>query len=180
MRRQEERFLPQGKTGTERKAAVDFDSMDHSQYMGEAIREALEAGGRGDRPIGAVIVHNGKVVSRGSSRWRSLDSEVHHAENTAILQIASYVNRHGRECVLYTTVEPCIMCLSTIVLSNIRSIVFGVADRYMATREIIEKVGYIRERVHHYLGGVREAECLAALKQYGTPEDVKVITTGSR
>jgi tRNA(adenine34) deaminase len=160
---------------------LDFDAMEHAAFMAEAVREAREAGIRGDRPIGAVIVHDGRVVSRGSSGYCSLDSDVHHAENTAITRIASYLKNHGRECVLYTTVEPCVMCMGTIVLSNIRNVVFGLEDHYMTgTREMIQHVEYIRQRVHHYKGGVLAEQCLAALREFGTPEDVHVITKGRK
>jgi tRNA(adenine34) deaminase len=45
-----------------------FSSVDHQHYMQEALKEAKEAGERGDRPIGAVIVRNGKIIARGSNR----------------------------------------------------------------------------------------------------------------
>ncbi len=160
--------------------ADDFNKIDHAKYMHEAIREATEAGLRGDRPIGAVIVHKGIIISRGSSHLNTLESDVHHAENTAVLQAAAFLKKLGRECVLYTTVEPCVMCLSTIILANIRSIVFGVKDNYMATREMIEKIPYLKERVHNYKGGVLEAECIKALKSYGNEEDMEIISKGHR
>ncbi len=158
--------------------ALDFASLDHEAYMREALHEASEAGRRGDRPIGAVIVHEGTVVGRGSSRWKTINSDVHHAENTAVFAIAPFLKEHARECVIYTTVEPCIMCLSTIVLANIRSIVFGLKDNYMASERAIASVEHLRVRVRDYLGGVLAAESRDLFLRFGFEDDLRVITEG--
>ncbi len=158
--------------------ALDFERLDHEAWMSEALREAVEAGRRGDRPIGAVIVREGSIVGRGSSRWKTLDSDVHHAENTAIYQIAPFLKKHARECVIYTTVEPCIMCLATIVLANIRSIVYGLKDNYMQSDKAIAAVEHMRVRVHNYLGGVMAEESRQLFLRFGFESDLRVITEG--
>jgi tRNA(adenine34) deaminase len=56
----------------------NFNNINHSEFMREALREAEEAGKRGDRPIGAVIVHNGKIIGRGSNRFNSMENEAFH------------------------------------------------------------------------------------------------------
>lgn len=55
---------------------VNFEALTHEVYMAEALREAEQAGIRGDRPIGAVIVHQGHIIARGSSRFATLQSHV--------------------------------------------------------------------------------------------------------
>ncbi len=156
-----------------------FDRINHELFMREAIKEADEAGIRGDRPIGAVIMHNGIIISRSSSRRNTMESHVAHAENTAIFQCAPYLAKHGRECILYTTVEPCIMCLSTALMANIQSIVFAVEDRYMNMKSFIESHPYIQRKLLNYVGGVLLDESLSLLEKY-TPYDAKIITTGLR
>ena len=158
---------------------IDINTIDHTIFMKEALKEALKAGKRGDRPIGAVIVHNGQIISRGSSRSKTRKSDVAHAENTAILKCQSFLKDNGRECILYTTVEPCVMCLSTAVLANIRSIVFGLEDKYMNMKAFIQSNPYIRSRIHNYILGILESESIAVLQQYA-PEDVRVMLTGIR
>ncbi len=145
--------------------------------MAEALREAEEAGRRGDRPIGAVVVHKQCIIARGSSRNQTGQSDVAHAENTAIFACAPYLQQYGRECILYTTVEPCVMCLGTIILANIRSIVFGVTDEYMQMAAYIQHSGYIRQRLHYYLGGVLAQESIALLEKY-SKDDSQIILTG--
>jgi tRNA(adenine34) deaminase len=158
---------------------IDLTLIDHSVFMKEALREAQKAGKRGDRPIGAVIVHNGKIISRGSSRSKTRSSDVSHAENTAILKCEVYLKEHGRECILYTTVEPCVMCLSTAVLANIRNIVFALEDKYMNTKGFIQSNPYLKNRVHNYVNGILENESIALLQKYA-PEDAQIILTGMR
>ena len=158
---------------------IDISRIDHTVFMKEALVEALEAGKRGDRPIGAVIVHNGQIISRGSSRSKTQNSDVSHAENTAILKCESYLKEHGREYILYTTVEPCVMCLSTAIFANIRNIVFALEDKYQNTDTFIQSNPYLKTRVYNYIPGILKNESLVLLQKY-SPEDARIILTGRR
>lgn len=158
---------------------INFNEIDHAKFMKEALKEAEKAGKRGDNPIGAVIVHDGKIISRGSSENKTQKSDVAHAETAAIYGCASYLHEYGRECILYTTVEPCVMCLTTAVLANIRSIVFAVKDNYMQTKTIIDSHPYIKARIYNYVSGILESESLKILKKYKF-EDVSLIQKGTR
>jgi tRNA(adenine34) deaminase len=84
---------------------TNFHEYDHHYFMEEALKEAEEAGKRGDRPIGAVIVHSGTIISRGSNRINTMDSDLAHAEINAMYSCASYLRKHARECILYTSVD---------------------------------------------------------------------------
>jgi tRNA(adenine34) deaminase len=158
---------------------ANFHEYNHQSFMEEALKEAEEAGKRGDRPIGTVIVHNGTIISRGSNRINTMDSELAHAEINALNQCASYLRKHARECVLYTTVEPCMMCLSSITLANIRNVVFAVEDKYMDMAQFIESNPYIKKRLHNYLGGVLKAESTKILKTY-SPFMAEVVLNGRK
>jgi tRNA(adenine34) deaminase len=158
---------------------MDLSQIDHTIFMKEALKEARKAGKRGDLPIGAVIVHNGRIISRGMNGVRTKKSNVAHAETATISKCASYLQENGRECILYTTVEPCVMCLSTIVLANIRNIVFALEDKYMNTKVFIESNPYLRNRVHNYIPGIMASESLALLQKYA-PEDARIVLTGKR
>jgi tRNA(adenine34) deaminase len=161
------------------KLITNFHEYDHLFFMKEALKEAEEAGKRGDRPIGAVIVHNGTIISRGSNRINTMDSELAHAEINAMNLCASYLRKHARECILYTTVEPCMMCLSTIILANIHNIVFAVEDKYLDMAHFIDSNTYIKKRVHNYLSGVLDEESTQLLKIY-SPFMAEVVLTGRR
>jgi tRNA(adenine34) deaminase len=147
--------------------------------MQEALKEADEAGKRGDRPIGAVIVHNGTIIARGSNRINTKDSELEHAEINAMNACASYLRKHARECILYTSVEPCVMCLSTLVLANIRTVVYAVEDKYLDMAQFIDSSTYIKNRLHHYHGGVMAEESAQLLKTH-SPFMAEVVLNGRR
>ena len=140
--------------------------LDHEQYMKVALSEAAKAGERGDLPIGAVIVHNEKIISHGSNHINTNSNQVAHAEIDAIHRAAPYLREHARDCVLYTTLEPCVMCLPAIVMSNIRNIVYALDDNYMDTKQMISHTDYLNKRVYNYIGGVLAEESLNLLKMY--------------
>jgi tRNA(adenine34) deaminase len=144
--------------------------LDHEKFMAEALQEAEDALRRGDRPIGAVIAHDGKIVARGSNTSATDRSNLSHAELKALLACAPYLYDHGTECVIYTTVEPCVMCLGAIVMANIRNIVYGMPDRYIGARSVLQHNGHIGQRVHNYLGGVLETQCIEIYRRYSDAE----------
>ncbi|MEH7095357.1 nucleoside deaminase [Neobacillus vireti] len=158
---------------------ANFHDFDHSFFMREALKEAEEAGKRGDRPIGSVIVHNGLIIARGSNRINTMDSELAHAEINAMNQCAAFLRKHAGECILYTTVEPCMMCLSTIVMANIRQVVFSINDKYMEMDQFIENVPYIKKRLHQYVGGTLAEESKLLLKSY-SPFMAEVVLNGQK
>lgn len=156
---------------------MDFDSADHEKYMHQALAEAEKALDRGDRPIGAVIVHNGKIIGRDSNAFHTEKSNIEHAEMRALRSCAEFLQIHGQECIIYTTVEPCVMCLGAIVMSEIRSIVFGMHDEWIKPGRAIEHVPHLKKRIELYLGGVLESECAALIKQFSEKE-YKMMLTG--
>ncbi len=153
----------------------DISNLDHDFYMRQAITEAKVAGERGDKPIAAVLVHNDKVIGKMTNTWNTRSSKVHHAENCLILENARYLNSFGKECVIYTTLEPCIMCIGTIVMADIRNIVIGFPDKYMQTREFINGHKWLKDRVFNYILGIKETECRKLIEQYGSETDKEIL-----
>jgi len=131
----------------------------HEQYMREALAEARDALERGDRPVGCVIVHDDKIVARGSNHEFTKKSKFEHAETSTLRSCSRYLFKHSNDCTLYTTVEPCVMCLGTIVMSNIRRIVFGAPDPARGGTEMYEQVAYVQRSLRRgYIGGVLAEE----------------------
>jgi len=94
--------------------------------MAEAIRIAEKALGRGEFPVGCVIVCGDRIVGTGD-RLNSIKNELDHAE---ILALRDWLSRGkpGSEPVAYTTLEPCLMCLGALILNGVREIVFAYED----------------------------------------------------
>ncbi len=139
---------------------LDFDAMDHEKFMREALREAVAARDAGDYPIGAVVVCDSAIVGRGQNRIRSERSQWEHAELRALRQTDRDLlfTRH-EDCIVYSTVEPCVMCLGTIAMLDIRHVVFGMFDPLRGGSDMWNNVPYVRKEVPRYVGGVLEREC---------------------
>ncbi len=93
-----------------------------SDFAREAFTQAEIALDRGDRPVGAIIEHNGKIVSRGSDTSITNYNCMNHAVINAICKIPDYLMRYGPDCTIYTTYEPCLMCKGAIKNFKIENI----------------------------------------------------------
>jgi tRNA(adenine34) deaminase len=99
------------------------------RWMESALREAEQALKRKEVPIGAVIVHNGRIIGKGYNQIESLQDPTAHAEMIAITAAATSLgNRRLENCTLYVTLEPCAMCAGAIVLARVPRLVFGAYD----------------------------------------------------
>ena len=85
--------------------------MDDDALMKAALTEAAKAAARGEVPVGAVVVRNGKIVARGSNRPVGASDPTAHAEIVAIRRASKKAGNYRLpDCDLYVTVEPCAMC----------------------------------------------------------------------
>ena len=97
--------------------------------MESALREAEQALKRKEVPVGAVIVHNGRIIGKGYNQIESLQDPTAHAEMIAITAAATSLgSRRLDNCTLYVTLEPCAMCAGAIVLARVPRLVFGAYD----------------------------------------------------
>jgi tRNA(adenine34) deaminase len=148
---------------SERITAADED------WMREALRLADEAEGKGEVPVGAVVVCGGKVAGRGfNSPISSLDPTA-HAEIVALREAARALGEYRLpEATLYVTLEPCAMCAGALVAARIRKLVFGVRDlRFGGVRSKfrIADSELLNHRVE-IVEGVLPDECLRRLKRF--------------
>ena len=101
----------------------------HERWMQEAIKEAKKALQENEVPVGAVVIHNSQVIGRGYNQVEKLKDPTAHAEMIAITSATNHLQEKWLgECSLYITVEPCSMCAGAIVLSRLKTVVYGVQD----------------------------------------------------
>ncbi|HVU08630.1 MAG TPA: tRNA adenosine(34) deaminase TadA [Verrucomicrobiae bacterium] len=106
---------------------IDLHSDDY--FMGEALRQAAMAYERGEVPVGAVVVREGKIIARAFNQVEELKDATAHAEMLALTQAENAVGDWRlTDCTLYITKEPCPMCAGAIVHTRIARVVFGAGD----------------------------------------------------
>ena len=107
-------------------------------FMEEALKEAQKSLAEGGIPIGAVLVKDDKVISRGHNRLIQNDSVILHAEMDAIENAGRLNYEDYRKCTLYTTLSPCPMCSGTVILYNIPKVVIGENTTLMGAERLLE------------------------------------------
>ena len=138
-------------------------------WMGEALTEAARAAKAGEVPVGAVVVHNGAVVSRGCNAMVAGKDATQHAE-MRVIKAAAYAVGDTRltTATLYVTLEPCAMCAGAIVLAKVGRVVFGAWD------DKAGMAGSVGDLLRHpklnhrpeVQGGVRAEECATVLRDF--------------
>jgi tRNA(adenine34) deaminase len=101
----------------------------HAHWMQEAIKEAKKALHENEVPVGAVVIHDSKIIGKGYNQIEKLQDPTAHAEMIAITAATNYLQQKWlRDCALYVTIEPCSMCAGAMVLARIKTLVYGVQD----------------------------------------------------
>lgn len=97
--------------------------------MIEALKEAQKAKEEGEIPVGAVILKDGKIIARAHNHREAKNDISSHAEIEAMRQAANVLGSWSLEgCLLYVTLEPCLMCLGAIFQARISTLVYGADD----------------------------------------------------
>lgn len=103
--------------------------MEDIKFMNDALREAREAFGRGEIPVGAVVVQRGKIVGRGSNDRLRGTLPFAHAEMMALAEAGERLaSWRFDDCTLYVTLEPCPMCAGAITQTRVARVVYGARD----------------------------------------------------
>ncbi|MDD5062844.1 MAG: tRNA adenosine(34) deaminase TadA [Candidatus Marinimicrobia bacterium] len=138
-------------------------------WMEIAIREARKALEAGEIPVGAVIVHSGKIIGKSYNQREVLKDPTAHAEMLAITSAATYLDSWRLEdCTLYVTLEPCPMCTGAILNARIPRVVFGAYDNAAGMCGSVENLCDQNLLNHKAIikGGVRAEECQALLNEF--------------
>ena len=115
--------------------------MEKDEFLKEAEQEALLGLREGGIPIGGVLVHNGKIVARGHNRRIQKGNPILHGEIDTLSNAGRHPASFYRECTLYTTLSPCIMCSGAIALYKIPHVVIGENVNYPGEIEFLRSRG---------------------------------------
>jgi tRNA(adenine34) deaminase len=133
------------------------------KFVHRAIELALLAEREGNLPVGAVITLDGEVVAEGRSAiWVPEFDATRHAEIEALRAVRASLWESSDAMTLYTTLEPCLMCFGSILLTGIGRVVFGSADSYGGAGSVLEHLPpFFQERFEktQWLGPIMPNEC---------------------
>lgn len=133
-------------------------------FMRMALKEAEKAVTNGEIPIGAVIVCNGRIISRAHNLTETLHDVTAHAEMQAITAAANMLGgKYLKGCTLYVTVEPCVMCAGALGWSQIERVVYGAADDKRGFRHFAPDALHPKTSV---TAGILEEECRTLMQQF--------------
>ena len=140
-----------------------------ASLMSVALEEARAAQGRGEVPVGCVIVRGGEVIARAGNRTVADRDPTAHAELLAIRAAAATLGSERLiDCDLYVTLEPCAMCAAAMSFARIRRLYFGAVD--LKGGAIEHGVRFFASPTCHHrpevYGGINESECAALLRDF--------------
>ena len=140
-----------------------------NEFMYKAIEEAKKAYETGEVPVGAVIVHEGKIIASAHNTVEKNNNPLCHAETLAITQALSKLGRtYLSGCSLYVTKEPCIMCLGAIANTRIKRVYFGAYDIKYGASDYVLGLMHLK-KLNHYTeiyGGIMENESKKLLEDF--------------
>ena len=138
-------------------------------WMEEALREAQRALANGEVPVGAVVVHDGRVIGRGSNCPITSNDPTAHAEILALREAGAVIGNYRLlDCDLYVTVEPCAMCAGAITHARIRRLIYGAEDaKAGAVHSMLQVLNHpkLNHRVE-VTSGVLAARCMDLLQTF--------------
>lgn len=139
-----------------------------TSYMDTALSEAKAAAMRGEVPVGAVIVANGKIIAQAGNRTRELKDPTAHAEMLVIREACAQLGERLTGVDLYVTLEPCPMCASAISHARVARLYYGASDLKSGGVEQGARV-FSHSQCHHrpeVYAGVGEAEASVLLTTF--------------
>ena len=129
----------------------------HEYFMQLALLEAEEAFEKGEIPVGAVVVLNNKVIAKAHNLTQTLNDVTAHAEMQALTSAFHYLGaKYLNDCILYVTLEPCVMCAGALYWAQIGKIVYGASDPKRGYSLINDSLLHPKTEV---VKGILEKEC---------------------
>lgn len=143
---------------------MEIQVFSDEHFMKEALKEAQKAYEKEEVPIGAVVVCQNQIIARCHNLTEQLNDVTAHAEMQAITSAAYYLGgKYLNECVVYVTLEPCMMCGGALFWSKLGKLVYGANDPKNGFSFANQKILHPKTRI---VGGVLEEDCLNLLRSF--------------
>lgn len=133
-------------------------------FMQIALSQAYEAADLGEIPVGAVIVCQNQIIAKTRNQTEQLNDVTAHAEIMAITAASQHLGaKYLKECTLYVTLEPCVMCAGAIFWSQMGRLVYGASDEKRGFSMVKPSLIHPKTKVTK---GVLEEDCEELLKNF--------------
>ena len=136
----------------------------HEYFMRKALNEAQIAYQKDEVPVGAVIVHENKIIAKAHNLCEKLIDFTAHAEMQAITSASNFLqNKYLNNCSLYVTLEPCVMCAGAAFWTRIGTLIYGASDNKKGFSKIKNSIIHPKTIV---ISSVLENESSMILKDF--------------
>jgi len=126
-------------------------------FMREALKEAQKAFEKGEVPVGAVVVCNNSIIARAHNLTETLNDVTAHAEMQAFTSASDFMGaKYLPDCILYVTIEPCVMCAGASYWTQITKLVYGAGDPKKGFSALGKNILHPSTEV---ISGILENEC---------------------
>jgi len=126
-------------------------------FMREALKEAQKAFEKGEVPVGAVVVCNNSIIARAHNLTETLNDVTAHAEMQAFTSASDFMGaKYLPDCILYVTIEPCVMCAGASYWTQITKLVYGAGDPKKGFSVLGKNILHPSTEV---ISGILENEC---------------------
>ena len=133
-------------------------------FMKEALKQAEMALEDKEIPVGAVVVCNNRIIAKAYNQTEKLNDATAHAEMIALTAAFNYLgSKYLPDCVLYVTLEPCVMCAGALNWAQIGKLVFGSPDPKKGFRTVNQKILHPKTKV---IDGILSKNCKQILDKF--------------
>lgn len=141
-----------------------FSVFSHEYYMKEALKEAQKAALLDEIPVGAVVVCQQQIIARAHNLTEQLKDVTAHAEILAITAASNYLgSKFLKQCTLYVTLEPCLMCAGALAWTQLGCLVIGASDNKRGYQHLAPQALHPKTNL---ITGIEAASCSALMRAF--------------
>lgn len=142
---------------------MEITALSEAHFMKEALKEANRAFDADEIPVGVVIVSDQRIIARAHNLTETLNDVTAHAEMQAITSAADFIGgKYLKNCTVYVTLEPCVMCAGALFWSQCSKVIFGAYDE----KRGFSAIGKLLHPKTKVKGGVMAEDCADLLKLF--------------
>ena len=143
---------------------MEINPFDDTYFMKQALLQAQEALEKDEVPVGAVIVCDHQIIARAHNYTERLNDVTAHAEMQAFTAAADYLGgKYLNECILYVTLEPCVMCGGAAYWTQLKKVVYGAKDEKRGFSTLAENILHPKTEIE---SGLLQEECSKLLSDF--------------